>query len=85
MAKERGDCQAILRSEDCTGVGTTQDHVTPKAIIKLWGLHDLKRSRENLMFLCWPCHTLKDGTTPSKAQLLKEQLEGRFLGLGDHN
>lgn len=82
---KKGPCEAPEHSADCNGFGNTKDHFTPRVIIKLLGwTRAQKKDPMNFQYLSAACHRDKDASTPLRASLLRAQLHGQFLALGDH-
>lgn len=71
----------------CDKLGTTVDHITPKAIAPLLGVPpEQLGSRENKQRLCRRHHNRKDKSTPQRAALLEDQMAGNIsVGFGEHN
>lgn len=78
-------CMAEVRSPNCTGLGETLDHLTPRSVAKLlgWKTRQLNHPA-NLIPMCRPCHILKDRPTPLVKLQVKYQLRGGELKLGEH-
>ena len=87
MSKERNSpCEASVHVPNCSGLGETKDHFTPKSIAKVLGW-TYKQMNEpmNLQYLSTACHREKDSTTPMRLELLKMQHEGLIeMKFGDH-
>ena len=64
---------------------TNVDHFTGKAIGNLLGISQkyLKRE-ENLQYLSYECHAVKDKQTNDVMDQLKRQRNGEFIGYGEH-
>lgn len=79
-------CEAPIHSPDCSGVGVTRDHFTPKAIAKILGWTPTQiGAQENLQYLSPECHRDKDKTTPHRLQILRRQLNGELeVRFGQH-
>jgi len=67
----------------------TKDHFQPRGINKVWKkegyeMENVNRE-ENLIYLSWPCHQIKDESTPSRVDMLRDMLKrGSEVTLEDY-
>lgn len=74
MAIER-ICEAPYHVANCTGIGESVDHFTPKCIARLLGWTDDEiNDKTNKQWLSFACHAAKDLTTNNRLKLLTAQL-----------
>lgn len=68
-------CEAPYHVADCSGVGESEDHFTPKCIARLlgWTSEEI-HSPENKQWLSFACHAVKDQTTHNRFKILIAQL-----------
>lgn len=87
MSKEFRTCQAPIHAEGCerAGFALTQDHFTPKSIIKLFNNgEDLKRDPDEYQWLSRACHIAKDRDTALRKEVLEKQLQGEVFDFQRH-
>lgn len=75
------NCEASVHSDKCNGEGTTEDHFTPKSILRLT---EIKDTMANHQWLSPACHLAKDKDTPLRAQVLRLEKKGVIFTFNEH-
>ncbi|MCK9370906.1 hypothetical protein M0R04_13430 [Candidatus Dojkabacteria bacterium] len=75
------NCEAPIHVDGCNGQGTTDDHFTPRCILRKLKIKD---TPENHQWLSIPCHRAKDKDTPLRNQVLGLEKQGIIFSFEEH-